>query len=68
MNYLFHVKKQAMLCIGCVSGWLITYGIMRHFEWTDPITTGQILRGTAASFTFVLLVPLLLMYLDSLKR
>lgn len=68
MNYLSYIKRQAFSCIVYISAWLIAHGIMRYFGLTDPITRKQVICATVAAFTHIILVPLYLMYFDSLKN
>ena len=70
MHYTFYFKQQARLYILYVLSAAITYAIMRYFGWREVIvvTPGHIACFASATFTYVFLGPLYLVWFDSLKK
>jgi len=70
MNYIFYLKRNAMLFLACASGWFITHGIMRYFELTDPliITQTNLICFVLRAFVCIVLGTIYNLYFDSLKN
>lgn len=70
MNYIDCVKQQIRVYISGVLSALITYGVMRYFEWDNPIilTSGHIGAFIGGTLSYIFLVPLCFIWFNLLRK